>query len=182
MLLAAPAALAQNATSDPAIVRNAVSEAARAREAEEAARRNDQKGVAGEIGPLEVRPEDPEIDTGVYEPTDFTIPGYGTTQVSLRWWNRGGPQTQIRRSIGGGAWTLLQTLGPQPTEAYVDFLDQGASMNAENCYRVSVSDGVNNSSTQTSPIRCAYTRPDPTLDRSVSRLQLRIQINRKSVV
>lgn len=171
-LIATPVAFAQNTTANPTIVRNAVTDAVRAREAEEAARRNDSNGAVGEIGPLEVRPEDPEIDIGVYAPSDFTIPGYGTTQVSLRWWNRGGPQTRIHRSISNGPWTLLQTLGPQPTETYIDFLDQGASMNAENCYRVSVSDGVTN--TLTSPIRCAFTRRDP--DRTVSRLQLRIQI------
>jgi hypothetical protein len=175
LVLTGPLALAQN--TGTVVGRNAVNEAVRAREAEEAARRNDQNGgVAGEIGPLEVRPEDPVIDTGVHAPTDFTIPGYGRTDVSLRWWNNGGAQTRIYRSISDGPWTALQTFGALPTGAYADFQDQSATMDAENCYRVSVSDGVNNSSAQSSPVRCAFTRRHPDFDGTVSRLQLRIQI------
>jgi hypothetical protein len=184
LVLSASAAFAQ---TNVTLGRNAVNEALRAREAEtQAARPNTQNGVGvnpSQGGEVEILPDDPLIDTGVYEPTDFTISRHDQipTHVGLRWWNGGGPQTQIFRSAdSGGPWTLLQTLGPQPSGAYVDYLDQGATINAENCYRVSVSDGVNRLSTKNSPVRCAYTRPDseddPLSDPFVHRLQLRIQI------
>jgi hypothetical protein len=165
-------------------MQNRVGDALRSQDTQAA--RPNQPGVGvdpGQVGEVEIRPDDPLIDTGVYEPTDFTISRHSQipTRVGLRWWNRGGPQTQIFRSANsGGPWTLLQTLGPQPAGAYVDYLDQAATMNAENCYRITVSDGVNSFSRKISPVRCAYTRPDssedPFTDPFVHRLQLRIQI------
>jgi hypothetical protein len=124
----------------------------------------------GPIGPIE--PIGPQIDTGVRPPLDFTIPHYTTTDVSLRWWNGGGPQTEIHRSVSGGPWTLVQTYGPLPANAYVDFLDQSASIDAENCYMVTVSDGATTG--RSTPVRCAMTRNG--LERPVRRLQLQLAI------
>src|SRR3546814_19186397 len=38
----------------------------------------------GEVGP--VQPVGPQIDSGVHPPPDFTIGGYATTEVGVRWW------------------------------------------------------------------------------------------------
>lgn len=128
-----------------------------------------------EVGPLDpTQPLGPEIDYGVYEPGDFTISGYSRDEVGLRWWNHGGPQTKVFRRINGGSWELLQTYGALPTGAYVDFVDQNATVDAENCYYVSVSDGVNNFSAKTTPWRCAFTRDGRRY--SAHRVQLRLTV------
>lgn len=126
----------------------------------------------GEIGPLQ--PVGPQIESGVNPPTDFTIGAYTTNNVGMRWWNRGAPQTRILRSIGGGTWSVIQTFGSLPVNAYVDFRDLQASPNTENCYRISVWDGTNAFSTQTTPARCAITRDGR--DLPVFRLRLRLQV------
>src|SRR3546814_2933413 len=93
----------------------------------------------GEVGP--VQPVGPQIDSGVHQPLDFTIGGYATTEVGMRWWHQGAPQTKVSRSIGGGAWSVIQTFGPLPANAYIDFRDLQAAPDTENCNRVAASDG-----------------------------------------
>lgn len=127
-------------------------------------------GPIGPIGPLE-----PEISDGVYPPLDFNIAGYGTNRVALRWWYKGGAQTQIWRSSGDGPWSVIQTLGELTRDSYIDYQDQSALINAENCYRVSISDGVNPGSRKSSPIRCVMTRDGRAMP--VRRLQLRLRIS-----
>src|SRR3546814_19932919 len=73
----------------------------------------------GEVGP--VQPVGPQIDSGVPQPLDFTIGGYATTEVGMRWWNQCAPQTKVSRSIGGGAWPVIQKFGPLPSTAYTYF-------------------------------------------------------------
>jgi len=126
-------------------------------------------GMIGPIGPIE-----PEIDTGVRQPLDFTIGGYTMTEVGMRWWNTAAPQTQVWRSVNGATWSVIHVFGPLPDNAYVDFRDMQAGPNTENCYRISVSDGNSSSSSMRTPIRCAITRDGRNL--SVHRLQLRLRI------
>ena len=123
----------------------------------------------GKIGPV-----GPQIDNGVHAAQDFTIGSGGPTQVGLRWWNAGAPETRISRRVNGGPWTTIQTYGELPVNTYIDFQDLGASMNAENCYIVTVSDGVNGFSSISTPQRCAFTRDGR--DLPVHRLQLRLRI------
>lgn len=123
----------------------------------------------GKIGPV-----GPQIDNGVHAAQDFTIGRQGPTQVGLRWWNKGAPQTRISRSVNGGQWTTIQTYGALPVDTYIDFQDLGATINAENCYVVTVSDGVNSFSSLSTPQRCAFTRDGR--DLPVHRLQLRLRI------
>src|SRR3546814_9644479 len=106
----------------------------------------------GEVGP--VQPVGPQIDSGVDQPLDFTIGGYATTEVGMRWWNQGAPQTKVSRSIGGGAWSVIQTFGPLPANAYIDFRDLQAAPDTENCYRVAASDGMNAFSALYTPASC----------------------------
>jgi hypothetical protein len=122
----------------------------------------------GKIGPV-----GPQYAPVVNAPQDFTINSRGTTQVGLRWWNKGAPETRISRSVNGGQWTTIKTYGQLPVDAYIDFQDPGATINAENCYVVTVSDGVNSFSSLSTPQRCAFTRDGR--DLPVHRLQLRLR-------
>lgn len=139
------------------------------------ARPQDRRGPAvgpGEVGPVE--PIGPEIDTGVHAPLDFTIGSHTPTEVALRWWNQGAPQTKVFRNINGGAWSVIQTFDQLPEGAYVDFHDLEAAANTENCYRISASDGVNPYTAKTTPLRCMITRDGR--DLPVHRLQLRLYV------
>ena len=124
--------------------------------------------------PEKIGPVGPQIDNGVHAAQDFNIGSWGTTQVGLRWWNKGAPQTRISRSVNGGPWTTIQTYGELPVDTYIDFQDLGATINAENCYIVTVSDGVNSFSSLSTPQRCAFTRDGR--DLPVHRLQLRLRV------
>jgi len=122
----------------------------------------------GKNGPI-----GPQVEPVVNVPQDFTINSRGTTQVGLRWWNKGAPETRISRSVNGGQWTTIKTYGQLPVNTYIDFQDLGATINAENCYVVTVSDGVNSFSSLSTPQRCAFTRDGR--DLPVHRLQLRLR-------
>ena len=131
-------------------------------------------GPPGKIGPV-----GPQYAPVVNAAQDFTIGGRETTQVALRWWNKGAPQTLIYRSVNGGQWTTIKTYGEIPVDTYVDFQDLNAASNAENCYVVAVTDGVNSWSALSTPMRCAFTRDGRTSDGqplTVHRLQLRIRV------
>src|SRR3546814_18427825 len=78
----------------------------------------------------------------------------------MRWWNQGAPQTKVSRSIGGGAWSVIQTFGPLPANAYIDFRDLQAAPETENCYRVAASDGLNAFSALYTPALCVSTHDD----------------------
>ena len=123
----------------------------------------------GKIGPV-----GPQYAPVVNAPQGFLISGRGATQVSLRWRNKGAPQTRISRSINGGQWTTIQTYGELPVDTYIDFQDLNATTNAENCYVVTVTDGMNSWSAVSTPIRCAFTRDGR--DLPVHRLQLRLRV------
>lgn len=174
--LAAGAAIGQDVPRDRSAVEpTRDSGSAQPEDARFLARPRDRIGPAigpGEIGPI--GPIGPEIDTGVYQPADFTIGGYTTTEVGMRWWNRGAPQTEVFRSINGGAWSIINTFAPLPTNAYIDYRDLQAAANTENCYRVSVSDGTNPYSALSTPVRCVITRDGRNL--LVHRLQLRLRV------
>src|SRR3546814_15431978 len=92
----------------------------------------------------------------------------------MRWWNQGAPQTKVSRSIGGGAWSVIQTFGPLPANAYIDFRDLQAAPDTENCYRVAASDGMNAFSALYTPARCVITHDDR--DRPVFRPRLQVHV------
>lgn len=142
------------------------------------AREVDRRGPAigpGEVAPPEIfEPVGPQIDPGVNLPGDFTIGGYTDTEVGMRWWNRGAPLTRVMRSVSGAAYAEVQRYTALPTEAYVEFRDQVATPDVEHCYRIIVSDGVNNFSSQATPARCVVTRDGRQL--GVKRLRLRLQV------
>jgi hypothetical protein len=123
----------------------------------------------GKIGPV-----GPEIDTGVHAVQDFSVSSSSPTVVGLRWFNKSAPQTRVIRSINGGSWETIQTYGELPVNAYASFLDNGAIANAENCYVIVVSDGLNPGSALSTPQRCYFTRDGRNL--SVHRLQLRLRV------
>src|SRR3546814_16870152 len=75
----------------------------------------------------------------------------------MRWWNQGAPQTKVSRSIGGGAWSVIQTFGPLTANAYIDFRDLQAAPDTENCDRVAASDGMNAFSALYTPDSCVIT-------------------------
>jgi hypothetical protein len=134
------------------------------------------RGVGGfdPSSPGKIGPVGPQYAPVVNAAQDFTISGRGATQVSLRWWNKGAPQTLIYRSVNGGQWTAIQTYGELPVDTYIDFQDLNAAINAENCYVVTVTDGANSWSALSTPMRCAFTRDGR--DLPVHRLQLRIRV------
>lgn len=118
---------------------------------------------AGPAGPTDgdwrLDPVGPQIDPGIYAPVDFQITSNTTTEVGLSWLHLDGPKTTLSRSINNGPWTVIKSYGALPGGARVDYHDQGSLVSAENCYRVTVSDGVNSFSAKPSPVRCAIT-PD----------------------
>jgi hypothetical protein len=123
----------------------------------------------GKIGPV-----GPEIDNGVHAAQDFSVSSPSPTSVGLRWFNKGAPQTRISRSVNGGPWETVQTYGELPVNAYASFLDNGATANAENCYVIVVTDGLNSWSALSTPQRCYFTRDGR--DLPVHRLQFRLRV------
>lgn len=121
-----------------------------------------------------LEPVGPQIDDGVNAAQDFTVHSPSPTSVGLRWFNKGAPRTEISRSVNGGPWASIQSLGPLPENEYALFLDEGATANAENCYVIRVWDGVNSGSSLSTPQRCQFTRDGR--DLPVHRLQLRLRV------
>ncbi|MBD9359602.1 hypothetical protein [Methylomonas fluvii] len=118
---------------------------------------------------------EPTIDPGVYPVQDFTLSSPSPTSVGLGWYNKRAPQTQVIRSINGGAWQTIQTFAALPENKYASFLDENAAADSENCYAIIVSDEANTGASITSPQRCYVTR-DGRDELVVHRLQLRIRV------
>ncbi|MGE0680062.1 MAG: hypothetical protein AB7P69_03995 [Candidatus Binatia bacterium] len=136
--------------------------------------RNLNVGRPGSTGVITLPPLGPTVAPVVNAAADFSAAPSTPTSVGLRWFNQGAPQTLLKRSVNGGPWSVIQTYGELPVNAYSSFLDSSATLNAENCYIVTVTDGANSWSALSTPIRCAFTRDGR--DLPVHRLQLRLRV------